>query len=447
MKYTLIISLILIVLLAQPLILGSELTWSSSEFECYVLYFFNGIVVYNSTITEELLLETPRNTSLPGGFTQTVKHLVYYGVVYNETLGVFGFTVKSSESFEGFILSRVELCTKPMRRMLSYIRLALQDPSYNPGKSEVEQSVPSDVREKYVREPSRIIVEIVVPDYEAWFKLRYGINTTDASTLGVAVTAAYFVYAEYIEYDPEAVPRSIEDVVRLKKGDCDDMSRVLVELLNYYNIPAVIVNGYTVIENFNYTIPVENVTYKFINNGPHAFTAVYVLGVGWISVDLLAGSLIVYPFIVEEYTRETSVPSEAVESFIELHRAINATQVIAVFTEGTIKNTIGENITLSTVYEYFKQVVKEVVKEKQEHTTTQTPSSTPTTTPPPSPTPTITETPRTEPTTSSRVEEPYTQTQELAKINNIWWIITLLALIIVLLILIVLYKQKTCCSQ
>jgi hypothetical protein len=225
------------------------------------------------------------------------------------------------------------------------------------------------------------------------------------------------------------------------------MSRVLVELLNYYNIPAVIVNGYTVIENFNYTIPVENVTYKFINNGPHAFTAVYVLGVGWISVDLLAGSLIVYPFIVEEYTRETSVPSEAVESFIELHRAINATQVIAVFTEGTIKNTIGENITLSTVYEYFKQVVKEVVKEKQEHTTTQTPSSTPTTTPPPSPTPTITETPRTEPTTSSRVEEPYTQTQKLAKINNIWWIITLLALIIVLLILIVLYKQKTCCSQ
>lgn len=444
MRQSLIVSIILLLLLVQFLTPGSDLTWSS-EFDCYTLYFFNGIVVYNSTITEELLLETPRNTTLPGGFTQRVEHLVYYNVIYNKTLEVFEFTVKSNESFEGFILSKVELCTKPLSEVLDYIKLALQDPLYSPSESGVEQSVPGDVRENYVREPSRIIVEVVVPDYESWFKSRYGISTTNATTLGVAVTASYFVYGVYIEYDPEATPRSIEDVVRSKRGDCDDMSRVLVELLNYYNIPAVIVNGYTVIENFNYTIPVENVTYKFINNGPHAFTVVYVLGVGWISVDLLAGSLILYPFIVEEYTRETSVPSEAVESFIELHKAINATQVIAVFTENTIKNTIGENITLNTVYEYFKQVVKEVVEEKQEHTPAQT-RTTPTTTPPPSPTPTITETPRTEPTTS-RIEEPPTQTQKLVKINNIWWIIILLALIIVLLVLVMLYKQKTCCSQ
>ena len=447
MKQALIAIFILLSLITQPSALTSESTQSNSEFDCFTLYFFNGIVVYNSTITEDLLLETPRNISLPNGFTQTVEHLVYYNVAYNETQGAFEFTVEGGKGFEGFILSRVKLCTKPLRRVLDYIKSALQNPNYNPSESEIGQNVPSDVREKYVEEPSKIIVEVVVPEYESWFKSRYGISITNATSLGIAVTAAYFIYIVYIEYNPEATPRSIEDVVKSRKGDCDDMSRVLVELLNYYNIPAVIINGYTVIENFNYTIPVENVTYKFINNGPHAFTAVYVQGLGWISIDLLAGSLIIYPFVIEEYTRETHVPSEAVENFIELHRAINATQVIAVFTENTIRNTIGENITLNAVYEYFKGVVEELAKGRQEYTTTQTPR-TPNTTSPLSPIRTITETPETKPTTSE-IEEFTTQMQKPFKTSNLLWVITLLALIVILILLsyIILYKQRTCCRQ
>ncbi|MCC6025036.1 MAG: transglutaminase family protein [Desulfurococcaceae archaeon] len=368
----------------------SSKTWSSdSELECHVLYFFNGIVVYNSTITETLILETPRNTTLPGGFTQSVEHLVHYNLLYNETTGLYEFNVEVGRNFTGFFVSRVELCARPMSAIREYLSRALQDPRFTTSS---ETSTPSDVREAYVKTPSKVVVERVVPAYESWFKSRYGISTSSASSLGLAVTAAYFIYLEFIEYEAGTTPRSIEEVVETRRGDCDDMSRVLVELLNYYEIPALMVYGYPLVENFSMTIPVENVTYKFINNGPHAFTLAYIAGLGWISLDFLAGSLILRPAVVESYARETATPREQVESFLELHRALSAVQVIAIFTEESIKSTIRGELTLENLYDYFTRVVESVEGERGgrgdlerevETTSTTAPLTTPLTTSPP----------------------------------------------------------------
>jgi hypothetical protein len=41
---------------------------SFSGFECSVFYFFNGIVVYESGVNDTLVLETPQNITLIGGF-------------------------------------------------------------------------------------------------------------------------------------------------------------------------------------------------------------------------------------------------------------------------------------------------------------------------------------------------------------------------------------------
>lgn len=370
----------------------SSKTWSSdSELECHVLYFFNGIVVYNSTITETLILETPRNTTLPGGFAQSVKHLVHYNLLYNETTGLYEFNVEVGGNFTGFFVSRVELCARPMSAIREYLLRALQDPRFTTSS---EASTPSDVREAYVKTPSKVVVERVVPAYESWFKSRYGISTSSASSLGLAVTAAYFIYLEFIEYEAGTTPRSIEEVVETRRGDCDDMSRVLVELLNYYEIPALIVYGYPLVENFTMTIPVENVTYKFINNGPHAFTLAYIAGLGWISLDFLAGSLILRPAVVEGYARETAVPREQVESFLELHRALSAVQVIAILTEESIKSTIRGELTLESLYDYFMRVAESVERERGgrgdlerevETTPTTAPLTTPLTTSPSTP--------------------------------------------------------------
>jgi len=70
---------------------------------------------------------------------------------------------------------------------------------------------------------------------------------------------------------------TLDEVIKDRKGDCDDISRILVNLLHYYGIPAVMVSGYVFINGFEISIPLENVTYVFNNNGPHAYVMAYLL--------------------------------------------------------------------------------------------------------------------------------------------------------------------------
>jgi transglutaminase-like putative cysteine protease len=316
------------------------------------LYFFNGIVVYDSSTNETLLLETPANLTLGEGFEQRVATLLSYNLVFNKTLKTF--TFNATKGYVGFFVCRVEVYAKPMGQVLTLITRALEDPMSTPKPSSSELS--EEVRE-YLRAPNPKVVEVVKPEYERWFRETYGIGIDGAGPLGVAATAAYFVYLVYIKYDPSDIPRSIEQVIESRRGDCDDMSRILVELLNAYGIPAVVAGGYTYIRGLNLTQPMENVTYKYVNGGPHAFVMAYVPSEGWISLDLLAYSLLVNPFAFEGYSREAKVEEEAVEELVSLHRSLNATQAFVLLSEEEFEKLVGEPVTLESVARLFWQVI------------------------------------------------------------------------------------------
>ena len=340
------------VALSLHLVLAVAVTTAEShDVSRTTLYFFNGIVVYDSSINETLILETPANLTLREGFEQKVTSLLSYNLVFNET--VKAFTFRATKGYVGFFVCRVEVYARPMDQAFTLVARALRDPTAatKPSSSEL----PEEVRE-YLREPHPKVLENVKPEYESWFRWIYKRNTGEAGPLGIAATAAYFVYFYYVEYDPSGIPRTIEQVIESRRGDCDDMSRILVELLNAYGIPAIMVGGYTYIQGLNLTQPIENVTYKYVNGGPHAFVMAYVPSDGWISLDLLARSLLGNPFAFEGYGRETKVEREAVEELLGLHRSINATQVFVLMNEREFEELLGEPVALEKAMKLFSQI-------------------------------------------------------------------------------------------
>ncbi len=345
------LTLMVIAFLLHSVLASAVVAAVDRDVDRITLYFFNGIVVYDSSTNKTLVLETPANLTLEEGFEQRVVTLLSYNLLFNETLRAF--TFNATEGYVGFFVCRVEVYVRPMSQTLALIKRALREPASMPKPS--SQELPEVVRE-YLRGPHPKVVEVVKPEYEKWFRKVYGRSVDEVGSLGVAATAAYFAYFVYIEYDPSGIPRSIEQVIESRQGDCDDMSRILVELLNAYEIPAIMVGGHTYIQGLNLTQPIENVTYKYVNGGPHAFVMAYVPGEGWISLDFLARSLLANPFVFEGYGRETRVEGELVEEVLRLHRSLNATQAFVLMSEGEFEKMLGEPVTLGKAMRLFQQV-------------------------------------------------------------------------------------------
>jgi len=356
---------LILVITAPP---GFADTYSALPVECYTLYFINGISITNSTISEDLVLETPLNISLPAGFEQVTEHIASYNVVFNNSLGAYTFRVEAGRGFVGFFANKVRVCTSSLNAV-THLLAALNNPSHSPFSQ--DSAIPRDVVESYVRTPHGRVVEVVVPAYEEWFREKYEIGVRNASLLGIAATAALFVYLDYFNYSIGEIPRSIDEAIRTRQGDCDDMSRVLVELLNYYGIPSIIVSGYVYIDSLEFNMQIRNVTYVYMNGGPHAFAMAYIPGLGWISLDFLAGSLLSNPFIIEGYTRDTSTPSEEeVEEFYGLHSALKAVQVIATLTEDLAESHLGSPITTENLIKYLNGVWNKTLFTETPHTST-----------------------------------------------------------------------------
>jgi len=361
--------LLLMVVLAEALIPAVSAE-SSSGFECSVFYFFNGIVVYDSGVSDTLVLETPQNITLIGGFNQTVTPIIAYNLGFNSSINYYYFNVSQGSSYTGFFIVRVEVCSRSMEDALNTLRSGLTNPGINPFGN---NSIPEEIKHDYIGQGNRKVEEVVIPAYEDWLRSNYGLSTSDLSTLGLVSTSAYFVYNVYFTYDPSATPRSIDEVVDSRRGDCDDLTRVLASMLYHYNIPAVQASGYLYVKGLNITIPVEKAKYIFLNNGPHAFLYAYIPGYGWLSTDFLAGSMLVYPFIFESYTTIIEVPREEVEEFLELHRKLNATQVFAVFSEEEYKSLFsgGELLEKALLFLYSKAGYNNTTTKPIETRTTQ----------------------------------------------------------------------------
>ncbi|MEM2481853.1 MAG: transglutaminase family protein [Candidatus Nezhaarchaeales archaeon] len=346
-------ALAIVALLIPTLSKGMVTVESSSDVESFTLYFLNGIVVYDSLINDTLILETPINISLKDGFEQKVVYTMQYNVVFNETIGAYVFN--ATKGFIGFFLSHVELHSRHREQTYRSLMQALYDPKFTSTSRSIE--MPEEVS-SYLKSPYLKVVEVVRPKYEEWFKGTYGYDVEDAGLLGIAATAAYFVQHVFIQYDPSGIPKSIDEVVDTRRGDCDDMSRVLVELLSTYNIPAVISIGYVYVSNFNFTVPIENVTYRYVNCGPHAFVMAYIPSEGWLSLDFLAFTLLAHPFICEGYSRETTVEEELVQEYLSLHRSLNATQVMMILSEEDLLKLLGGPLTLESVMKCLQDIVK-----------------------------------------------------------------------------------------
>ncbi|MGB9827683.1 MAG: transglutaminase-like domain-containing protein [Thermosphaera sp.] len=355
MPRLLLLILMLAMVLATPL--QADAPSVSVPVECRSFYFLNAIWITYSNITETLLLESPVNFTLGSFINQTVVPVYSVNVNYNETSGTYAFNVTAGEGFYGYLVNKVEVCTPKSAWNKQLITMALANVSYAPYP---ETGFPSDIVEKYVHPPHELVVNVVVPGFEEWFNETYGVGTARASYLGLAVSAAYFIYLEFITYNASATPNSIEEVIQTRQGDCDDMSRILVELLSYYGIPSTIAYGYVYIPDARFErfeMPVENVTYIFRYNGPHAFVLTYIPGYEWISVDLLAGSIWYYPFLFEGESVETTVNESDVEQMIDLHRSINGSQLIAVFHQEEFTRMFGTEVNSSLVEAFINETI------------------------------------------------------------------------------------------
>lgn len=352
LKYIAVLFMLFIIAELPPMLIAEPIEHSIS-IECEKLYFINAIHITDATEDLDLILETPQNMSLPYAFNQTVIPILLHNVYFNESIGLFQFNVTKGGEFYGYYIAEVKVCGPSRDVWKWYISFALTNPRLNISGA-LPPSPPN--AERYLREPYELVLSVVKPEFEKWFYNNYGYGVSNASRLGLAAAASYFVYHVFIQYEASPLPRTIEDVIRERKGDCDDMSRVLVELLNSYGIPALIASGYDVIwQNFNITL--GNFRYMFYNNGPHGFAMAYLEGVGWVSLDLLAYSMIEYPFIFEVVYRETAVNQTKVGEFVELHHKIWGSQALIALSEGEWREhrDISEvegliNATLSSAY-------------------------------------------------------------------------------------------------
>ncbi|MCD6487848.1 MAG: transglutaminase domain-containing protein [Desulfurococcales archaeon] len=137
-----------------------------------------------------------------------------------------------------------------------------------------------------------------------------------------------------IDYSSRVPPRQPFEVILDKKGDCDDMSNLLVTILRGSGIPSFLEIGIVYIsKEFSTQASYANglLRYKFIGGGAHGWVVAYIPPWGYIRIDLTFGgtnpishiylaAYYTYPTIVlsrihgGDYTKESA---QSIESIVE----------------------------------------------------------------------------------------------------------------------------------
>ncbi len=269
---------------------------------CETYYFVSALIVEEPS-RAVLQLDEPINVSL-GNIDQRSELLVLENVSPNLIVNA------SDRGFHGALFI-VKLCYPRPSWMVKLLLLLMLDPY-----AFRNYSVPAKVLKEYVGKPEPVILN-VAKSFVSWLRSN-GVDLPRLSVAGLAVEAALFVYFVYIKYSPSPMPRSVEETVKLRKGDCDDMSRVLTELLWHFYIPAAMLYGFVEV-NFSraFTVKVGSFEFESPNLAPHAFVVSYLPPFGWLSIDLLAGSYITNPFIATGLTTNTRVNETKAKELIE----------------------------------------------------------------------------------------------------------------------------------
>lgn len=270
----------------------------------FTLYDYAYVVLTKNETTA--YFEIPTNYS-DGTLNQTV-----YVVAYGGDVALVGNDSNITAQIKVFNGSYGFVVIKIKQTFLNLTGVVLEISSNPKAFADVENKVPQGIREKYVKKPADIIKQKVVPDFIKWLRER-GYSVSNVSKAFLAVQAAIFIYLSgYIHYNASALPRTLADIVNKHQGDCDDMSRVLMNLLWYYGIPAKMEYSYVYLP-LNMTVPLEGSYMKFLNAGPHAYTLIYIPTIGWVSLDFLAGARLNNPSLVEGESLTAEVTEKQLE--------------------------------------------------------------------------------------------------------------------------------------
>lgn len=352
-------------------------------------------IIYSSGAPEGYF-ESPINYSEPH-YVQVVRPVMAGGDVTAERSGnTTLFKLSTAENASGYVILNVSLTRDPCKE-LSTVAYALYE--LNVTELPVEalicllsadyelsnlssKTYPEDVASTYIRQPDRRVVDKVVPMFEEWLSGRLHTNYSIASVpkTYIAIWASYYIYGGHlIKYEASSIPRTLDEVLEERKGDCDDMSRILLNMLWYYGVPAKMQYGYVYIDTFDYLSDVYGSLTRFINAGPHAYVVIYVPDVGWVSVDLLAWARLIHPTLITGESTYANVSAEDIKAIENEYSAFKYIELVEVHKANMIPSTLAEAINSGDLYRRLEELVKWTPQTAENITVTLTPTSTTTT--------------------------------------------------------------------
>lgn len=285
------------------------------------------------------------------------------------------YQIEISNGSKGFIVLEV---VQEYRNSSKFIQEILSNPQSLRGTLD---KIPKNISSKYLLKPLKIVNEYVKPSFEKWLE-NNGYSINNVSRAFLAVEAAQFIYGQYfMKYNASGIPRPIDYVIEHRTGDCDDMSRVLLNLLWSYGIPAKMEYSYVYL-SFNATFNIEGSYLTFVNAGPHAYVVAYIPTLGWVSLDFLAGALIRYPSIITGETTDTNVTSGEVEEIKKELSQYHYAEITAIYQDKDIPQNIYKAIESDTIGQYLFNLIKPSVILLNSTLNNSTTTSKPTTTTP-----------------------------------------------------------------
>jgi transglutaminase-like putative cysteine protease len=103
-----------------------------------------------------------------------------------------------------------------------------------------------------------------------------------------------------VEFKPgfTTINTPVEEVIRIKKGVCQDFAHLMIACLRNFNLPARYVSGYLE------TVPPPGKEKLVGADASHAWVSVYFPGIGWVEFDPTNGLLPAYKHITVAYGRD-----------------------------------------------------------------------------------------------------------------------------------------------
>jgi len=268
-RVLLLVSLILIILLAvrMPTVYVNAVRYAETKFTTYYILHANTTA---EDVNDVLLFNLPMNIS---DFSVEQKVLLVrvegdFKVLREDDHIVLALPLNKSGGAEGYAFIKIET------------KFKLIIPSLYDNKP--KSKIPEGILKEYVREPDEA-VKSIEDEVDEYLK-GHGVNMSNI--VEVAYWTAKYIM-ENFEYEASGRPRTLGEVIATRKGDCDDLSELFINLMWRYGIPAQLEEVAICIDTDEvkeYEFDGSKVIYK--NVGYHAYALVYMPYWGWIPVDI-----------------------------------------------------------------------------------------------------------------------------------------------------------------